>query len=181
MKRLIAIALLALPLAACETSDSGTATNLPATAPQYGSTADIADFQGARAGQAEGGLNAKGYQYVRAQGLTSFWWNAGTQTCARIVTSNGRFSSVTTASNAECNQPSAAASGVVPGRATLAQVEQACIGRVAERARFSPSQVKVTDSTGSSEGTAVFLDADGTGWVCRADGAGNITSVEFQD
>lgn len=76
---------------------------------------------------------------------------------------------------------SSGSADVAVGRATLAQVEQACINRVANRGQFSPNQVRVTDSTGSTEGTAVFLDADGTGWVCRADGAGNITSVEFQD
>ena len=73
------------------------------------------------------------------------------------------------------------ANNVVAGRATLDQVEQTCIERVAERSQFDISKVRVTDSTGSSEGTAVFLDADGTGWVCRADGAGNITSIEFRD
>ena len=104
MKRMLAAAVLLLPLAACETSGGGggTATQLPNTAPQYGSANDIADFQGARAGQAEGGLNARGYFFARAQGLTSFWWNAGTQTCARIVTSNGRYSSVSTAAPADC-------------------------------------------------------------------------------
>lgn len=82
---------------------------------------------------------------------------------------------------AGCVEDTGSSSNVAPGRATLDQVEQACIYRVAERANFDASQVRVTDSTGSSEGTAVFLDADGTGWICRADGAGNITSVEFQD
>ena len=91
-------------LAACETSDGGSVTNLPGNPPQYGSTADIADFQDARAGQAEGGLNQRGYYNVRTQGLTSFWWNDRTQTCAQIVTSNGRFSSVTTASRGDCNR-----------------------------------------------------------------------------
>jgi hypothetical protein len=93
-----------IALAACETSDGGYATNLPNNPPQYGSTADISDFQGARAGQAEGGLNQRGYYLVRTQGLTGYWWNDRTQTCAQIVTSNGRFSSVTTASRGECNR-----------------------------------------------------------------------------
>ena len=82
---------------------------------------------------------------------------------------------------AGCVDDTEMSSNVVPGRATLDQVERTCIDRVADRAQFDVSKVRVTDSTGSTEGTAVFLDADGTGWVCRADGAGNITSVEFQD
>jgi hypothetical protein len=105
MKKILVATLLMLPLAACETSDGGGyATQLPSTPPQYGSTADISDFQGARAGQAEGGLNQRGYYFVRTQGLTAYWWNENTQTCAKIVTSNGRFSSVTTASRGDCNR-----------------------------------------------------------------------------
>lgn len=107
MKKIVAAATMivaGIALAACETSDGGSATNLPNNPPQYGSTSDIADFQGARAGQAEGGLNQRGYFLVGTQGLTAFWWNDRTQTCAQIVTSNGRFSSVTTASRGECNR-----------------------------------------------------------------------------
>lgn len=104
MKRLLPLALL-LPLAACESTGDNRVSDLPLTPPQasFGSADDIADFNGARAGQAEGGLNARGYYYVRSRGLTGYWWNAATRTCAAIVTSNGRFSSVTTASPSECN------------------------------------------------------------------------------
>ena len=73
-------------------------------APEYGNTSDIADFQGARAGQAEMGLQNKGYQAARTQGLTTFWWNAATQTCARIVTSQGRYSVVETAPRGDCRR-----------------------------------------------------------------------------
>lgn len=43
------------------------------------------------------------------------------------------------------------------------------------------NQVSVETSSGSSEGSAVFrINADGGRWNCRADGAGNITAMEFQ-
>lgn len=72
-------------------------------------------------------------------------------------------------------------SAVTPGRATMAQVEQACVNRLAQDSQVSPSQIAVTNSTGSSEGSAVFLNnANGAPWICRADGAGNIISLEFQ-
>ena len=72
-------------------------------------------------------------------------------------------------------------SSVSPGRATMAEVEQACVNRLARESMLSPSLVSVMNSTGSSEGSAVFLrNADGGNWVCRADGAGNITALEFQ-
>ena len=70
--------------------------------------------------------------------------------------------------------------GVAPGRATMADVESACIARLAATANVAASAISVTDSTGSSEGSAVFLSLNGAPWVCRADGAGNITTVEFQ-
>lgn len=70
---------------------------------------------------------------------------------------------------------------VTPGRATMAQVEQACVNRLAQESQVSPNAITVTNSTGSSEGSAVFLNnANGAPWVCRADGAGNITALEFQ-
>jgi hypothetical protein len=72
-------------------------------------------------------------------------------------------------------------STVTPGRATMAEVEQACVNRLAQENQVSASQIVVTASTGSSEGSAVFLNNwNGAPWVCRADGAGNITAMEFQ-
>jgi hypothetical protein len=69
---------------------------------------------------------------------------------------------------------------VTPGRATMAEVEQACVNRLARESFVQPNQVSVANSTGSSEGSAVFLiNADGGNWTCRADGAGNITAMEF--
>ena len=68
-----------------------------------------------------------------------------------------------------------------PGRATMAQVEQACVNRLASESQVAPSAIAVTNSTGSSEGSAVFLtNANGAPWICRTDGAGNITAMEFQ-
>jgi hypothetical protein len=72
-------------------------------------------------------------------------------------------------------------SPVTPGRATMAEVERACVNRLAQESMVPPSAIAVTASTGSSEGSAVFLNnANGAPWVCRADGAGNITALEFQ-
>lgn len=69
---------------------------------------------------------------------------------------------------------------VTPGRATMAEVEQSCVNRLARESMVGTNQVSVAGSTGSSEGSAVFLiNADGGNWTCRADGAGNITAMEF--
>lgn len=75
---------------------------------------------------------------------------------------------------------SATMNEVTPGRATLGDVEQACVNRLAQTANVSTSVISISESTGSSEGTAVFLSLNGAPWVCRANGAGVITSVEFQ-
>ena len=72
-------------------------------------------------------------------------------------------------------------SSVTPARATMAQVETACVNRLAGMSNVSPGAITVTASTGSSEGSAVFLNnANGAPWICRADGAGQITEMEFQ-
>lgn len=108
MKRLLVFTFLILPLAACETSDGGTASNLPSTPPPtagrpaVGSEYDLTAFQGARAGQAEMGIRNLGYELVRSEGLTSYYFNRSTGACARITTSNGRYSSVTMLPAEDC-------------------------------------------------------------------------------
>jgi len=83
----------------------GTATQLPSDTsgrPMVGSEYDLTEFQGARAGQAEGGIRALGYEAVRSQGLTTYWFNRSTGACAEITTSNGRYSSVRMLSAEDC-------------------------------------------------------------------------------
>lgn len=88
---------LALPLAAC-VQESTPSTSLP----QTGSSTDLSSFQGARAGQAENGIRALGYENVRSEGLTNYWFNRSTGACARIVTAEGRYSSVTMLPAQDC-------------------------------------------------------------------------------
>ena len=72
------------------------------TTPASVASDDLSAFVGARAGQAEGGLQARGYEPTRTKGLTTFWFNRGTGSCARIVTSNGRYESVTMVPASNC-------------------------------------------------------------------------------
>ncbi|MDK3074298.1 hypothetical protein QO034_14395 [Sedimentitalea sp. JM2-8] len=83
-------------LAGC-VEDTGTA-GMPAV----GSSSDLSSFEGARAGQAEMGIQALGYSAVRTQGLTTWWFNADTDACARITTSEGRYSDVTMLPAGDC-------------------------------------------------------------------------------
>ena len=87
-----------LPLAGCveDTGTSGT--------PAVGSSSDLSSFQGARAGQAEMGIQNLGYQPARTQGLTTYWYNPSTGACAQIITSDGRYSSVRMVSAQYCGR-----------------------------------------------------------------------------
>ena len=75
-------------------SGGGTSAGTPATAPTVGSSTDLTSFQGARAGQAEMGIRNLGYEPIRSEGLTTYWFNRSTGACAEVVTSDGRYSSV---------------------------------------------------------------------------------------
>jgi hypothetical protein len=87
-------------LAACvaETGSSPSGQGMPAV----GSSTDVTSFQGARAGQAEGGLRALGFQDVRSAGLTTYWFNRDTGACAAITTADGVYSSVVMVPAQDC-------------------------------------------------------------------------------
>jgi hypothetical protein len=95
--KLLVLALATLPLAACveEVSDAP-------SRPAVGSESDLSSFEGARAGQAEMGIMNLGYEPIRSEGLTTFWFNRATGACARIVTGDGRYQSVTMLPAGDC-------------------------------------------------------------------------------
>lgn len=95
--KLAIVSVLVLPLAAC-IEDSGSEPGLPAV----GTGSDLSSFEGARAGQSEMGIQQLGYELVRTEGLTAYWVNRSTGACARIVTSDGRYSSVTNVPYGDC-------------------------------------------------------------------------------
>lgn len=86
-----------LSLSAC-VEDTGS----DVSAPTVGSSSDLSSFEGARAGQAEMGIQNLGYEAIRTEGLTTWWFNRSTGACARITTSNGRYSSVTMLPSGDC-------------------------------------------------------------------------------
>lgn len=100
MKRFPAIAFTGVALAALAGCDVETA-DMSAT-PTAGSASDLSEFEGARAGQSEMGIESLGYEAVRTEGLTTWWFNPSTGACARIVTSDGRYSSVTMLPAQDC-------------------------------------------------------------------------------
>ena len=93
-----ALILAAVAFAACDDTGSGTTTSAPAV----GSVSDLPSFEGARAGQAEMGVQNLGYEAIRTQGLTTWWFNRAIGACARITTSDGRYSDVTMLPAEDC-------------------------------------------------------------------------------
>lgn len=87
----------ALALAAC-----GDEPTPPAGQPAVGSASDLSAFEGARAGQAEMGIQNLGFALVRSEGLTSYWFNSDTGACAEITTADGRYSAINMVSAGEC-------------------------------------------------------------------------------
>ncbi|WP_254442665.1 hypothetical protein [Ruegeria arenilitoris] len=88
----------ALGLAACDTPS----TSIKPGQPAIGSSSDLTAFEGARAGQAEMGIQNLGYELIRSEGLTSFWSNRDSGACARITTADGRYSDVTMLPSEDC-------------------------------------------------------------------------------
>lgn len=86
-----------MALTAC-VEDSGSTSGMPAV----GSSSDLSSFEGARAGQAEMGIRNLGYELIRTEGLTAYWFNRSTGACARITTSDGRYSDVTMLPAQDC-------------------------------------------------------------------------------
>ena len=91
-----AIAVALVPLAAC-VEDTGSAGT-----PAVGSASDLSAFQGARAGQAEMGIQNLGYELIRTEGLTQYWFNRSTGACAEMTVGDGRYQSVTMLPAGDC-------------------------------------------------------------------------------
>lgn len=67
------------------------------------SSSGLEDFEGARAGQAEMGIQRLGYELARSEGLTNFWLNASAGQCYAITTSDGRYSKVQARPRSDCD------------------------------------------------------------------------------
>lgn len=86
-------------LAACDVPST---TETPPGRPAVGSEYDLSSFRGARAGSAEMGVRNLGYEPIRSEGLTTWWFNRSTGACARIRTDQGRYVDVTMLPAEDC-------------------------------------------------------------------------------
>ena len=95
MKKLTFLMVMALSgLSGCAGGEVSDPMVMSAGQPAVGSSTDLRAFEGARAGQSEMGIQSLGYQLIRTQGLTAYWFNPATGACAEIVTADGRYGSV---------------------------------------------------------------------------------------
>jgi len=68
----------------------------------------LQDLVGARAGQAEGDLEGRGYILIHADSSDrnsyGYWWSRDAKKCVVVRTAHGRYESITDTMNADCNQ-----------------------------------------------------------------------------
>src|SRR5215217_7202719 len=80
---------------------------LSGAAPAIAQTpSDLRDLVGARAGQAEGALQSRGYEFVRTQeggNSKRSYWRRGDH-CVQITTSDGRYQSIDRMSSDDCSR-----------------------------------------------------------------------------
>lgn len=89
----------------------------------------LSDLVGARAGQAEGDLESRGFTYITGHKSSSavfdYWWNAGRKDCVMVTTRDGRYASITDATPGDCNQKGGGSTagkvaGIAAGAALIA-------------------------------------------------------------
>ena len=72
---------------------------------------DVADLLGARGGDGEFQMQARGYNlHHTAQSATSvytYWWQGNSKKCVRVRTENGRYQQIDSVGNADCGQKDA--------------------------------------------------------------------------
>lgn len=112
MKRILILSAVTLAIAGCQTDPQPMNSPIVSSAP--GVPSDIADLVDARAAGGETQLMARGYTLARTAGLTAYWWNAGSGTCAAVVTGQGRYQSIRSVSASECGASTTAAVVGVP-------------------------------------------------------------------
>ncbi len=85
------------------------ATLAPAIPRASAQSTGLEDMVGARAGQAEGALQRRGYRNTGAtQGddrSYTYWWNAERRQCVTIATMEGRYAAITPTTPPDCGQP----------------------------------------------------------------------------
>jgi len=141
---------------------------------------ELESFVGARAGQAEMGLQNLGYENERSKGLTGYWWNAAEAVCVAIVTSQGRYRSIDIVKPSQCGKRLRPASQPAPS-ANMGQLPAYCRGEASAKFGVRPPQITTNMAFQSGNRMVVqgWFDGDNgsTFFNCWFDLNGRFQSV----
>lgn len=162
---------------------------------------DLRDMVGARAGQAEGELQRRGYRSIGGEKgddrSYTFWWNADRRQCVTIATMEGRYSSITTSPAPDCEQRVSGRDRArdrdrdrdrdrsrprPSGSVAPYELSQLCRGQAATRFDRRPSEITVNAPIRQRNGSLVqgWYDREGkrtTFFTCRFDENDRFLSV----
>jgi hypothetical protein len=126
------------------------------------SASNLSDLVGARAGQAEGDLESRGWTLITGHkgGSASYnyWWNRDRKDCVMVTTRDGRYSSITDTSASDCNQKSgggndaATVAAVAGGAALLAALLSHKSGHHDNGQHYDDSQKEAEYERGYKDG-----------------------------
>jgi hypothetical protein len=138
------------------------ATALSPVAAAAKGASSLNDLVGARAGQAEGDLESRGWTLITGHrgGSASYnyWWNRDRKDCVMVTTRDGRYSSITDASAGDCNQKSnggndaATVAAVAGGAALLVALLSHKSGHHDDGQHFNDSQKEADYERGYRDG-----------------------------
>lgn len=160
-------------------------------APPQDTPRDLRDLVGARAGQAEGDLQRRGYRNVGGEKgddrSYGYWWNSDRRLCVSIATMEGRYQSIVATPAPDCRQPGPDAdrrrTPVPRGRDAVATADlpRFCKGEAASAFDRRPSEITTNLPIRQPNGFVVqgwFEQEKGTRFfTCRFDGDGRFLGV----
>lgn len=168
---------------------------LTTSAPVLAQRTGLEDLVGARAGQAEGELQRRGYRNTGGEqgddrSYTN-WWNADRRQCVQIATMDGRYASITATPAPDCRQqadqrspqrrPSWGSRTNPAGQVASGDLPGICKGQAAVAFDQRPSDVTTNQPIRSRNGATVsgWFDAGRrtTFFTCRFDEDDRFLSV----
>lgn len=166
-------------------------------APVVAQSTGLEDMVGARAGQAEGELQRRGYRNVGGEKSDdrsyTFWWSDERRQCVTIATMDGRYASVMPSPAPDCRQPADRGDRERPhhrpseepphgaGFVAPDDLSRACRSGAAEQFDRRPSEITANLPIRQPSGYIVqgwFEDGGRTRFFnCRFDQNGELVSV----
>lgn len=126
------------------------------------SASSLSDLVGAKAGQAEGDLESRGWTMITghksSNAVYNYWWSRDRKECVMVTTRDGRYASITDASAGDCNQKSsggndaATVAAVAGGAALLAALLSHKSGHHDDGQHMSDSQKEAEYERGYRDG-----------------------------